>query len=67
MLGSLIVDPGRMAKNLAITHGLIVGQAVMMGLAPHAGRNEAHDLDYDACRLAIETDQSLHDRVLAGR
>jgi len=67
MLGSLIVDPGRMAKNLAMTQGLIVGEAVIMGLAPHAGRNEAHDFVYDACRLAIETGQSLHDRVLAGR
>src|SRR5205814_3105475 len=51
----LIVDPGRMAKNLATTHGLVVAEAVMMGLAPHTGRNEAHDLVYDARRLAIET------------
>jgi 3-carboxy-cis,cis-muconate cycloisomerase len=59
MLGGLIVDPGRMAKNLAMTHGLIVAEAVMMGLAPHTGRNEAHDLVYDACRIAIETDRPL--------
>ncbi len=61
MLGGLIVDPRRMAKNLAMTHGLIVAEAVMMGLAPHTGRNEAHDLIYDACRLAIETDRPLLD------
>jgi 3-carboxy-cis,cis-muconate cycloisomerase len=59
MLGGLIVDTGRMAKNLAMTHGLIVAEAVMMGLAPHTGRNEAHDLVYDACRTAIETDRPL--------
>jgi len=59
MLGGLIVDPGRMQRNLGITHGLIVGEAVMMGLAPYTGRNEAHDLVYDACRAAIETDQPL--------
>jgi hypothetical protein len=59
MLGGLIVDTGRMAKNLAMTHGLIVAEAVMMGLAPHTGRNEAHDLVYDACRAAIETDRPL--------
>src|SRR6516164_7845903 len=41
MLGGLIVDAGRMAKNLAMTHGLTVAEAVMMGLAPHTGRNEA--------------------------
>jgi 3-carboxy-cis,cis-muconate cycloisomerase len=64
MLGGLIVDPARMAKNLAMTHGLIVAEAVMMGLAPHTGRNEAHDLVYDACRVAIETDRPLLDVLL---
>ncbi|MBV8118865.1 MAG: adenylosuccinate lyase family protein [Alphaproteobacteria bacterium] len=61
LLGGLIVDPARMAKNLGMTHGLIVAEAVMMGLAPHIGRNEAHDLVYDACRAAIETDRALLD------
>jgi 3-carboxy-cis,cis-muconate cycloisomerase len=64
MLGGLIVDPARMAKNLAMTHGLIVAEAVMMGLAPHTGRNEAHDLVYDACRTAIETDRPLLEVLL---
>jgi 3-carboxy-cis,cis-muconate cycloisomerase len=64
MLGGLIVDAGRMEKNLAMTHGLIVAEAVMMGLAPFTGRNEAHDLVYDACRVAIETDQPLLDVLL---
>jgi 3-carboxy-cis,cis-muconate cycloisomerase len=64
MLGGLIVDAGRMAKNLAMTHGLIVAEAVMMGLAPHIGRNDAHDLVYDACRIAIETDRPLFDVLL---
>ena len=36
----------------------------MMGLAPHTGRNEAHDLVYDACRVAIETDRPLLDVLL---
>jgi 3-carboxy-cis,cis-muconate cycloisomerase len=64
MLGGLIVDPQRMAKNLGKTHGLIVAEAVMMGLAPHTGRNEAHDLVYDACRAAIEGDRPLYDVLL---
>jgi 3-carboxy-cis,cis-muconate cycloisomerase len=64
MLGGLIVDPVRMARNLDMTHGLIVAEAVMMGLAPHTGRNEAHDLVYDACRLAIERDCPLYDVLL---
>ena len=64
VLGGLIVDPARMAKNLGITHGLIVAEAVMMGLAPHTGRTEAHDLVYDACQAAIESDRPLLDVLL---
>ncbi len=64
MMGGLIVDPTRMAKNLEMTHGLIVAEAVMMGLAPHTGRNEAHDLVYDACRTAIASDRPLCDVLL---
>jgi 3-carboxy-cis,cis-muconate cycloisomerase len=64
LLRGLIVDPARMAKNLGMTHGLIVAEAVMMGLAPHIGRNQAHDLVYDACRAAIETDRALLDVLL---
>jgi 3-carboxy-cis,cis-muconate cycloisomerase len=64
MLGGLIVDPLRMERNLGMTHGLIVAEAVMMGLAPHTGRNEAHDLVYDACRAAIESDRPLCDVLL---
>jgi len=64
MLGGLIVDPDRMQRNLGITHGLIVAEAVMMGLAPYTGRNEAHDLVYDACRAAIESNRPLYDVLL---
>ncbi len=53
-LAGLIVDEKRMAENLGISRGLIAAEAVMMGLAPHIGRQEAHDVVYDACRLANE-------------
>jgi 3-carboxy-cis,cis-muconate cycloisomerase len=64
LAGGLIVETGGMAKNLGLTHGLIVAEAVMMGLAPQIGRNEAHDLVYDACRDAIERDQPLYDVLM---
>ena len=64
LLGGLILDPARMEKNLGMTHGLIVAEAVMMGLAPVIGRNEAHDLVYDACRAAIESDRPLFDVLM---
>jgi 3-carboxy-cis,cis-muconate cycloisomerase len=63
MLDGLIVDEARMRKNLDMTHGLIVAEAVMMGLAPHLGRNEAHDIVYDACRVVAEKGGSLADAL----
>jgi 3-carboxy-cis,cis-muconate cycloisomerase len=61
LAGGLIVDAAGMQKNLDLTHGLIVAEAVMMGLAPVIGRNEAHDLVYDSCRTAIESNRPLYD------
>jgi 3-carboxy-cis,cis-muconate cycloisomerase len=65
MLGGLVVDAERMRKNLGITSGLIVAEAVMMGLAPHLGRNAAHDVVYAACRL-VERDGGRLADALAG-
>lgn len=65
MLAGLVVDEARMRKNLDMTHGLIVAEAVMMGLAPHLGRNEAHDVVYDACRAVADKGGRLAD-ALAG-
>ncbi|HJQ60372.1 MAG TPA: 3-carboxy-cis,cis-muconate cycloisomerase [Vineibacter sp.] len=64
MLGGLIVDAARMRRNLDITSGLIVAEAVMMGLAPHMGRQVAHDVVYDSCRLAAERGISLLDALM---
>jgi 3-carboxy-cis,cis-muconate cycloisomerase len=61
MLDGLVVDPERMKVNLAATGGLIVAEAVMMGLAPHMGRQPAHDLVYDACREALASRRTLFD------
>jgi 3-carboxy-cis,cis-muconate cycloisomerase len=65
MLQGLEVDPARMMANLMSTHGLVVAEAVMMGLAPALGRNEAHDVVYDACRVALAEKRPLAD-VLCG-
>jgi 3-carboxy-cis,cis-muconate cycloisomerase len=64
-LGGLIVDDRQMAKNLGLSRGLIVAEAVMMGLAPQLGRQRAHDLVYDACRAVNERGGSLTDALLA--
>lgn len=49
----MVVDPERMRANLDITHGLIVSESVMMGLAPVIGRLEAHHVVKHACDVAL--------------
>jgi 3-carboxy-cis,cis-muconate cycloisomerase len=58
-LGALVVNSEAMLANLNSTKGLIVAEAVMMGLAPTIGRQQAHDLVYSACKTAIESDKPL--------
>jgi 3-carboxy-cis,cis-muconate cycloisomerase len=48
-----------MRTNLDLTNGLVVSEAVMMGLAPFLGRERAHDLVYDICRDAIGQNRPL--------
>jgi 3-carboxy-cis,cis-muconate cycloisomerase len=64
-LAGLVVDDKQMVKNLGISRGLIAAEAVMMGLAPQIGRQEAHDVVYDACRLANEKNMTLADALSA--
>jgi 3-carboxy-cis,cis-muconate cycloisomerase len=64
-LSGLVVDAERMRHNLGITRGLIVAEAVMMGLAPHMGRQQAHDVVYDACRTVNEQGGSLAEALAA--
>ncbi|HUS97214.1 MAG TPA: adenylosuccinate lyase family protein, partial [Hyphomicrobiaceae bacterium] len=52
----ITVDPARMLKNLDLTDGMILSEAIMMELGREFGRQEAHDLVYDAV-----------EHVLAGR
>jgi 3-carboxy-cis,cis-muconate cycloisomerase len=59
MLEGLIVEPQRMRRNLDITGGLIVAEAVMMALAQHTGRQDAHNLVYGACRAALDKGATL--------
>ncbi len=53
VLEGLEVREDAMRQGLAKTGGLIVSEAVMMGLAPALGRQVAHDLVYDCCRRAL--------------
>ena len=61
VLTGLQVDEKRMRTNLDLTKGLIVSEAVMMGLGPFLGRQYAHDLVYDICRKVVATGRPLLD------
>ena len=63
-LGGMVVDETRMLRNLGMSQGLIVGEAVMMGLAPHIGRQQAHDAVYAACRAVADRGGTLADALL---
>ncbi len=64
MMEGLDVRADAMRRNLDVTGGLIVAEAVMMGLAPHIGRQRAHDIVYDCCRLVLSEGGVLADRLL---
>ena len=65
MLDGLEVRPDAMTRNLALTQGLIAAEAVMMGLAPHTGRQVAHDLVYAACRKTLDGGGTLLEALAA--
>jgi 3-carboxy-cis,cis-muconate cycloisomerase len=65
VLEGIVVDHERMRENLAITKGLITAEAVMMELAPALGRQLAHDVIYDACRMVNDHDGTLADALAA--
>ena len=52
LLEGLEVDEVAMERNLGLTKGMVVSEAVMMGLGKKLGRQHAHDLVYDICRKA---------------
>ena len=65
LIAGLEVHPDVMKKNLAVSKGTIVSEAVMMGLGPTLGRQYAHDLVYDLCRRCAQEDKPLLELLLA--
>jgi 3-carboxy-cis,cis-muconate cycloisomerase len=66
VLEGLEVHADRMRANLEATHGLIVSEAVMMGLAPKMGRDKAHDVLYAMIHHSAMSGKSLAE-MLCGR
>ncbi len=61
----LTVDAARMRRNLESTGGLIVAEAVMMGLAPVLGREAAHHAVHHACDAALAQGIPLAEALMA--
>ena len=65
VLEGLEVRPDAMRQVLDTTKGLIVAEAVMMGLAPHTGRQVAHDIVYECCRKALSGEATFLEALMA--
>ena len=65
ILEGLEVDVAKMRSNIDLTNGLVMSEAVMMGLGRALGRETAHDLVYDICRDAIKQNKPLLDLLAA--
>jgi 3-carboxy-cis,cis-muconate cycloisomerase len=55
------VDAGRMRRNIDVTHGQILAEAVTMALGERIGRLAAHKLIEQACRRASEGHRPLRE------
>ncbi len=67
LVEGLQVNEKKMRDNLDITKGLIMSEAVMMGLGAAMGRNRAHDVVYDICRAVVKTGRPLVDLLAADK
>ncbi len=57
LIPGLQVDAERMRRNLDLSGGLIMSEALMLSLGSHIGRQEAHDAIYDAAQAAATSDE----------
>jgi adenylosuccinate lyase len=54
LLGSLVVKPENMLRNLDRSGGVVLSEAVMMALARRIGRDRAHALVLEIARVAAK-------------
>ncbi|MCP3717844.1 3-carboxy-cis,cis-muconate cycloisomerase [Paraburkholderia sp. CNPSo 3281] len=61
----LEVRPERLTANLDFTHGLILGEAVMLALGDQIGRLDAHHLVEHASKAAVQSGRTLYEVLAA--
>jgi adenylosuccinate lyase len=65
VIKGLKLDPQRMRKNLDLSGGLILAEAVMLTLGATLGRQRAHDVVYDAAQAAFIENKVFGDLLSA--
>ncbi len=65
VLQGLSVRTANMRRNLDLTGGMLLSEAVMLALGKTLGRQVAHDVVYDACMKAFETETTMKAALLA--
>jgi len=65
LLGSLVVKPDNMLRNLDRSGGVVLSEAVMMALARRLGRDRAHALVLQISREALKHKQPFREAVVA--
>ncbi len=65
LAAGLRIDRERMRRNLDLTRGLIVSEAVMLALGERIGRQLAHDVVYEAAQRAHQTGSTFAEELLS--
>jgi len=63
LTGGLTVKTGNMRRNLDVTGGLMLSEAVMMALAPVLGRQQAHHVVYEAAQQAAVDGRTMKEAL----
>ena len=67
ILDNLTVNEEAIARNVAMVGGMLMSEAVMMGLAPHLGRQRAYDLVRRVCIEAVNGGPAAEDALRASK
>jgi 3-carboxy-cis,cis-muconate cycloisomerase len=65
IVSGIDVNAARLAANLDVTHGLILGESVMLALGDSIGRLDAHHLVEHASKAAVQSGQTLFEVLAA--
>ena len=64
VLANLVVNPVQMERNVNVSGGLIVSEAIMFELGRRIGRQTAHELVYEVARASFEKDLPFREMLV---